>query len=72
MAKDEDEREFSIVFRFTEDVLDFFFTEGESWVYFELRGFDVLGRVLRNPFALDTELEERAEVADLLRCCERR
>lgn len=72
MAKDEDEREFPVVFRFAEDILDFFFTEGESWNYFELRWLDALGRVLRDPFALDAELEERAEMPKFLRRGERR
>jgi hypothetical protein len=63
MSEREDKGELSVVFRFREDVLDFFFMKGKSWVYFDLRGFDTFGRVRRKPAAVDAKLEERAEVA---------
>ncbi len=60
MSERENEGKLSVVFRFAEDVLDFLFTEWEAWIYFDLRRFDAFRWVLREPAAVDAELEERS------------
>lgn len=58
MSKSEKECDLPVVFRFTDDGLNFFFTEGDSWIYFDLRSFDGFRRVRRDPFILDAEFEK--------------
>src|SRR5580698_6772639 len=64
MSECEQESEFSIVFRFAENVLNLFFTEGESWNYFDLRWLDDFCGVLRDPVVLDAEGKERTEMSE--------
>ena len=66
MTKSEQEGELSIVFRLADDVLDFFFTEGNSRNGFYLRGLYDLRGVLGEPIVLNAEVEERTEMAEFL------
>ena len=65
MPESKDKSEFSCVFGLGGDVLDFLLIEGDSWIYFDLRGLEVRRGVLVEPAVLDTEAKERAEAFKL-------
>ncbi len=69
MTQRKDESKLAVVFRFGEDGLDFFFTEGDTGNYFRLPCFDALRGVRREPALRDAVVEEGAEEAEFFLAC---